>query len=83
MERDGLEYMLGAKTIYNLIDHGRVPGETIESLWERRVSAGKVAKRYTVGLNMLYVAFSELRIVLKRPEIGKRPGIGRWIWLSA
>lgn len=36
MKRDGLEYAVCAKTIYNLIDRGRVPGVTNESLWEKR-----------------------------------------------
>lgn len=36
MKKDGLEYAVCAKTIYNLIDSGRVPGVTNESLWEKR-----------------------------------------------
>ena len=36
MEKKHLEYAVCAKTIYNLIDRGLVPGVTNESLWEKR-----------------------------------------------
>lgn len=36
MKKDGLEYAVCAKTIYNLIDRSQVPGLTNESLWEKR-----------------------------------------------
>ena len=35
MKKNGLEYAVCAKTIYNLIDQGKVPGVTSESLWEK------------------------------------------------
>ncbi len=36
MKKKHLEYAVCAKTIYNLIDRGLVPGVTNESLWEKR-----------------------------------------------
>ncbi|MEE9368044.1 MAG: hypothetical protein V3V05_04165 [Pontiella sp.] len=36
MKKNPLEYAVCAKTIYNLIDRGLVPGVTNESLWEKR-----------------------------------------------
>ena len=36
MRRQCLEYAVCAKTIYNLIDRGMVPGVNNESLWEKR-----------------------------------------------
>ena len=36
MRQQGLEYAVCAKTIYNLIDRGMVPGVSNESLWEKR-----------------------------------------------
>ena len=35
MKKASLEYAVCAKTIYNLIDRGNVPGVTNESLWEK------------------------------------------------
>jgi IS30 family transposase len=36
MRKAGLEYAVCAKTVYNLIDRGQVPGVSNESLWEKR-----------------------------------------------
>lgn len=36
MRLESLEYAVCAKTIYNLIDRGMVPGVSNESLWEKR-----------------------------------------------
>lgn len=36
MRKDLLEYAVCAKTIYNLIDRGLIPGVSNESLWEKR-----------------------------------------------
>ena len=36
MRQQGLEYAVCAKTIYNLIDRGMVPGVSNEALWEKR-----------------------------------------------
>ena len=36
MKKNRLEYAVCAKTIYNLIDRGLVPGVSNESLWEKR-----------------------------------------------
>lgn len=76
MKKNRLEYAVCAKTIYNLIDRGLVPGVSNESLWEKRK---RRKSRKTLCHHRRKQAVSPGRSIESRPEhIELRQQVGHW-----
>ena len=76
MKKNRLEYAVCAKTIYNLIDRGLVPGVSNESLWEKRK---RRKSRKTLCRHRRKQAVSPGRSIESRPEhIELRQQVGHW-----
>lgn len=75
MKKNRLEYAVCAKTIYNLIDRGLVPGVSNESLWEKR----KRNKSRTSLCRQRKRAVDPGRGINDRPpEVEERQEAGHW-----
>ncbi len=75
MRCQGLEYAVCAKTIYNLIDRGRVPGVGNESLWEKR----KRRKSRKTLCRQRKQAVEPGHSIENRPEhVEQRTQVGHW-----
>ena len=75
MKKDGLECAVCAKTIYNLIDQGKIPGVGNESLWEK---SKRKQKRRTLHRKRKR-AVPPGRGLEDRPEIvNQRQEAGHW-----
>jgi len=75
MRQQGLEYTVCAKTIYNLIDRGMVPGVSNESLWEKR----KRRKSQKTLCRQRKQAVEPGHSIENRPEhIEQRTQMGHW-----
>ena len=76
MKSKPLEYAVCAKTIYNLIDRGLVPGVSNESLWEKRK---RRKSRKTLCCRRRKQAVPPGRSIENRPEqVDLRKEIGHW-----
>ncbi len=75
MKKDGLEYAVCKKTIYNLIDRGKIPGVSNESLWEK---SKRKQKRRTLHRKRKRSVPPD-RSIENRPErIHEREEMGHW-----
>ena len=75
MKKKHLEYAVCAKTIYNLIDRGLVPGVSNETLWEKRT---RRKSRKTLCRRRKQAVASGHSIECRPEQIEQRQEAGHW-----
>lgn len=75
MKKDGLEYAVCTKTIYNLIDQGKISGVSNESLWEK---SKRKQKRRTLHRKRKRAVPPDHSIENRPESINERQEVGHW-----